>query len=728
MKKPVPDSGLIIALSAAPPVYGAEPEAERPVTLPRYRLMAGKDIQKSRVKPDIYLQITPDNIVTVFIGKSEMGQGVFTSLPMALADELDADWDLVRCEVSFEGREFKDPLWGSQATGGSTSVRHMYEPVRLVGAAARKMLIAAAARMWGVPEDECETAEGAVSHAKSGRRFTYGELCKPASRLEIPKDLRLKEKGQFRLIGRPMPGLDIRQKVNGTALFGTDMFVEGMLYAAVERPPLYGAKMISSEEKDALKVPGVRHVVPVSSGWALCADTMEALLRGRKALNIKWGVGSHPDLENKTLETLFLRKLTGAGKVAHNSGNAIRILKGVARKIKSTYFLPYLAHAPLEPMCCTARVLEDRCDIWAPTQNQSDAIQSASEITGLKPEQIYVHTMYIGGGFGRRLEADYAQEAVEISKATGRAVKLLWTRQEDMRNDFYRPASVSLIEGGLDEKGRLVAWNHKIAAPSIYARVSPDAMEKGVDPAAVEGIVEMDYEIPNLRIEYMRVDTPIPVGFWRSVGHSHNAFTVECFVDELASAAGKDPLEFRLDLLREHHRTRRVLEVAAEKAGWGKSLPEGRGRGIAQHFSYGSYVAQVAEVSVDKDKGKIKVHKVVCAVDCGRAINPKTIEAQITGGIIFGLSAALKEEVIFDKGGVKTANFNDYQILRMGEAPETEVHIIESGEALGGIGEVAVPPIAPAVANAVFNAVGIRIHRLPMKRIASAFTGVSERI
>lgn len=683
-----------------------------------YRLLSAKELEKDTTalfSPSVWLQIRSDNIVNIVVNKSEMGQGVLTSLPMILADELDADWKQVRTTTAPADDRYKDPEWGAQATGGSSSVRHMFETLRKAGAAAREMLISAASLTWEVPASECEAREGSIRHARTGRRLTYGQLCGKAASLPIPQALALKKENQFRYIGTGVARLDVHEKVNGSAVFGMDVQVPQMLYAAIARPHAYGSKAVICDEEASRKVKGVKNIVLLNSGFAVCAESPEAAWKGREALNPKWEKSSDPELNTETLEKQFMKDLGRKGIPARKDGDVDAALGLAAKKIEATYVLPYLSHATMEPMNCTAHVSKDKCEIWVPTQNQSGVLKVAEKATGLKPSQIHVHTTYLGGGFGRRFETDVVEEAITISKAISKPVKLIWKREEDMQHDFYRPASCSWVRGGIDDKGRLTAWSHKIVCPSIFARVFPDRVKGGIDPAAVEGLENMEYEIPNFHVEYVRIDTPVPVGFWRSVGSSHNGFTVEGFVDEMAHAAEKNPLEFRLGLLKNHPRPRRLLEVVAEKAGWSKPLSGAEGRGIAQVLSFGTYVAQVAEVSVNRKDGTIRVHRVVCAVDCGDVVNPAIITAQMEGAIIMGLSAALKESITLADGGVKSSNFDTYQLLRISEAPKIEVHIVRSGEKLGGIGEPGLPPIAPAVANAVFNAAGIRLRRLPMK-------------
>jgi isoquinoline 1-oxidoreductase beta subunit len=516
-------------------------------------------------------------------------------------------------------------------------------------------------------------------------------------------------------MGKEMPRLDILAKVNGTAQFGIDSFVPGMLYVAIARPPAFGADLVSFNKGAAQAVAGVHAVVPIHSGMAVCAETLDAAWKGREALKPDWQNAKYPSLSTESLVKDFVDRLETKGIMARNDGDVSKAFTGASQKIESLYVLPYLAHATMEPMNCTVHVRSDGCDIWAPTQNQTGVQTMAAQLTGLKPEQIRVHTTFLGGGFGRRFERDFVEEALLLSISTGKPVKLVWNREEDIQNDFYRPMNASRVQASLDDAGNVTAWSHKIVCPSIFARVFPQMMKNGIDRAAVEGVENMEYEVRNVAVEYVRFDTPVPVGFWRSVGSSHNAFTVESFVDELAAASKKDPLEFRLGLLKNHPRARKVLEVAADKAGWGKPPTRGQARGIAYHLSFGSYVAEVAEVSVDKKSGAIKVHKVTCAVDCGSTVNPAIVSAQMMGGITMGLSAALKEKVEIAAGGIKSQNFSDYELLRMDETPDVDVHIVKSGEKVGGIGEPGVPPIAPAVANAVFKATDARIRQLPMK-------------
>ena len=698
LKTTLAGAGLTIAASMTP--FGS-------------RLLSAQEVKKGLFNPNVWIQITPDNIVTIVVNKSEMGQGVSTSLPMIAADELEADWKQVRFLEAPGGNKYIDPNWGMQLTGGSTSVRHMFEPLRKASAAAREMLRTAAAQTWGVSVNECAASKNTVRHTKSGKSLTYGQLCEKASQLPVPENPPLKEESQFKLIGTSMLRLDVPDKVSGKAIFGIDSFVPDMLYATIARPPTIGAKIVSYDKVAAEKIPGIQKVASIDQGIAVCATALDLAWKGRDALKAKWDKGSNPELNSEMLEKTFLDHLKKEGAIALNRGSAENALTQAVKKIEATFVLPYLAHVTMEPMNCTAHVTENRCDVWVPTQNQSGTLEVAQKLTGLKPEQIHIHTTYLGGGFGRRGFVDYVEEAIQISKATGKPIKLIWTREEDIQNDFYRPAYCCKVEGGIDAKGRITAWSHKIVVQSIFEHFAPQMIKNGIDPAAVDGIAEMEYEIPDLHVEYVKMDLPIRVGFWRSVGNTQNAFVKETFVDALAHAANRDPLEFRLNHLK-NPSARRVLQVAAEKAGWGKPSQKGQARGIAHHFSFGTHVAQVAEISLNKKEGSIKVHRVVCAISCGPMVNPNIIIAQMKGAIIMGLSAAMKEKIDFANGGVQTANFYDYNELRMNEAPEIEVHLVKSKDKIGGIGEPGLPPIAPAVANAVFKAAGIRLRNLPM--------------
>ena len=698
LKTTLAGAGLTIAASMAP--FGP-------------RLLSAQEVKKGLFNPNVWIQITPDNIVTIVVNKSEMGQGVSTSLPMIAADELEADWKQVRFLEAPGGNKYIDPNWGMQLTGGSTSVRHMFEPLRKASAAARELLRTAAAQTWGVSVNECAVSKNTVHHTKSGKSLTYGQLCEKASQLPVPENPPLKEESQFKLIGTSMLRLDVPDKVSGKAIFGIDSFVPDMLYATIARPPTVGAKIVSYDKVAAEKIPGIQKVASIDQGIAVCATALDLAWKGRDALKAKWDKGSNPELNNEMLEKTFLDHLKKEGAIALNRGSAENALTQAVKKIEATFVLPYLAHVTMEPMNCTAHVTENRCDVWVPTQNQSGTLEVAQKLTGLKPEQIHIHTTYLGGGFGRRGFVDYVEEAIQISKATGKPIKLIWTREEDIQNDFYRPAYCCKVEGGIDAKGRITAWSHKIAVQSIFEQFAPQMIKNGIDPAAVDGIAEMEYEIPNLHVEYVKMELPIRVGFWRSVGNTQNAFVKETFVDALAHAANRDPLEFRLNHLK-NPSARRVLQVAAAKAGWGRPSLKGQARGIAHHFSFGTQVAQVVEISVNKKDGSIRVHRVVCAVSCGPMVNPNIIIAQMKGAIIMGLSAAMKEKVDFGHGGMETSNFYNYNELRMNEVPEIEVHLVKSKDAIGGIGEPGLPPIAPAVANAVFKAAGIRLRNLPM--------------
>ena len=703
-------AGLTIVASATP--FG-------------YKLLNAKEVGKAAFAPSVWLEITPNNLVTITIPSSEMGQGTWTALSMIVADELEADWSQIRIKQAPGNTAFVNPLGSirDQLTVGSSTIRGYYDILRKAGAAARTMLIKAAADTWKVPAAECEASKGVVLHKKSKKKLVYGKLCDKAAGVPVPQEPVLKKESEFRFMGKPLARLDIPDKVQGSAVFGLDFRVPDMLVAVLARPPYYGAKPISFDQAAAEKVAGVKKVIPIPMGIAVCADTVDAALKGKDALKATWDKGSNPDLDNGTIEKVFMDQLDKSGAVAKNEGDARQALAAAAKKVDATYFVNYIAHTTMEPINCTAYVTKDACTVWAPTQGPLIAKLVASHVCGLPMEKIDVNVTLLGGGFGRRATPDFVAESVLISKLSGKPIKVVWTREDDIKYDQYRAATAQRIEAGLDGDGRLTAWSHKAACGSLLKTIAPQAIMNGVDTMSLWGLIDfpnspdnnnITYGIPNFHLEYLMNELPIPVSPWRSVQNGPNAYVIECFIDELANAAGKDPLEFRLQHLKNNPRARRVLEVVAEKAGWGKPVPSGHGLGIAQHSCFGSYVAEVADISVDKGSGVIKVHKVVAAVDCGPVVNPHTIKAQIQGAIIMSLSAALKEKVQFANGGVKSANFSDYKVFRMSDVPEIEVHIVNSTDKIGGIGEPGVPPAAPAVANAFFKLTGVRVRRIPL--------------
>ena len=613
-------------------------------------------------KPHAFLEIAADETVTIWLGQSELGQGIHTGIAMLLADEIGADWGKIQVKMALAAEPFKDPVFHMQLTAGSSSMRHRWELLRQVGAAAREMLIAAAAQQWKVEPSACR-AEGGKVTGPGSRGLSFGRLAAKAAKLPVPQHPTPKPASQYKIIGSQRQRLDIPAKVAGTAVFGLDVKVPGMCIAVVARPPAYGARPLEYNSAAAQAIKGVIAVVPLPGRVAVCAQDTYAALQGREALAIRWSAGRHPDLNSESLDRWYQEALAKPGAIAQNLGDAQAALTQAAKRLEAVYKLPYLAHAPLEPMNCTAQVEKDRCRVWAPTQGQTAAQMAAAQICGLAPEKVEVMTTYVGGGFGRRTETSEVEDAVLLSKALGRPVKVVWTREDDFKNDFYRPACLCLVQGGLDAAGQLVAWSHKVATPSIMARVFPSMLKDGVDAIALEGIIDMNYQLPHRRVEYVMVNLPIPVGFWRSVGNSVNPFVVESFLDELAAAASQDPLRFRLGLLQEDSRPRRLLEFLADKAAWSAPKPAGRGRGLALATCFESTVGHVAEVSVDQATGQITVHKLVGAIDCGTAVYPDAIKAQMQGAAIMGLSAAFKERVVFAKGGVKTGNYDDYPLL-----------------------------------------------------------------
>ncbi len=661
--------------------------------------------------PNAWIRIGTDDSVTLRVASSEMGQGVYTAIPMLLAEELECDWLRVRVEAAPADKAYINPLFGVQATGGSTAVRAFYTPLREAGATARDLLIAAAAQRWGVREDSCRADGGFVVHPPSGRRLRYGELVAAAAKLPVPAAALLKDRSEFKLIGKPTRRLDTPLKVNGAALFGQDVRLPGMLTAVVARCPVFGGKLRRFDAAKARRVRGVREVLVIESGIAVVAEGFWSARQGRDALVIEWDLGPNAQVSSADIRRRLEAALQKPGVVARRTGDAEKALRG-AQRVEAVYEVPYLAHATMEPMNCTAVVTASGCEVWVPTQGQTGAQRTAARIAGLPPEAVKIHTTFLGGGFGRRGEQDFVAEAVEIAKRVGAPVQVAWTREDDLQHDLYRPATLNRLTAGLDKAGNIVAWRHAIAGPSIAARALPALIKDGIDFTSVEGAQNLPYAIPNIVVTYAMENGHVPVGFWRSVGSSQNAYVTECFLDELAAATRRDPFELRRALLKEHRRHLGVLELAAEKAGWGRPLPAGRKRGIAVAESFGSYVAQVAEVALAE--GKPRVHRVVCAVDCGVVVNPDTVSAQMESGIVYGLTAALYGQITISNGRVEQSNFHDYPLLRMSEMPQIEVHIVKSDQPPGGVGEPGTPPIAPAVANAVFAATGRPERRLPL--------------
>jgi len=654
-----------------------------------------------------WVHIGTDGTVTIAVSESEMGQGTMTAFAMIVADELEADWQTVRAVHALADER----KYGRQSTGGSTSIRVGYPSIRKAGAAARELLIAAAAAQWAVPVGECVAELGSVIHTPTSRRADYGSLAEAASQLEPPSDPTLKDPSAFRYIGKPIKRLDTFEKVTGKTVFGLDAKTSELLIAQVARPPVLGGGLTSFDASAAKAVPGVVDVVEIPHGIAVVADTFWAAHKGRQALTVTWDAKQWGDLSSAGI-TRMLRDLAAKGAVARNDGDAAKAAAAAAKRLEAVYETPYLAHATMEPMNCTADVRPDRCEIWVATQAQTSTVQTAARITGLSAEQITVHTLFLGGGFGRRSQTDFVEDAVHLSKTVGRPVKVVYTREDDMHAGYYRPVTYNELVGGLDANGWPVAWIHRIAGASIAEQFGP--LRDGIDQMGVEGAANLPYGIPNVHVTYAKPDLPITTWFWRSVGSSQNAYITECFLDELARAGGHDPLAYRQQLLRGHDRHLHVLETAAEKAGWGGNLAEGHALGIAVHECFGSFVSQAAEVSL-ADDGSVRVHRVVCAVDCGQLINPDTIAAQMQSGIMYGLSAALWGEITLEKGSPVQTNFHNYRIVRMREAPRIETHIVNSGDAFGGIGEPGTAPIAPAVCNAIFALTGKPVRKLPIQ-------------
>jgi isoquinoline 1-oxidoreductase beta subunit len=669
--------------------------------------------------PNAYISITTDGQVTLTMPYVEMGQGTYTSIPMLIAEELEIGLDQVRLEHAPPNEKlYANPLLGVQATGNSNAIRGAWQPLRQAGATARTMLVAAAAKRWNVDPATCRAQHGEVLHPTTGRRSTYGELAADAASIPIPDKAALKEPKDFKLIGTPAKRLDLPAKINGTAAFGIDARPPGVKIATLAQSPVFGGRVRNVDDAAAKAVKGVRQIVRLDDAVAVVADHMGAAKKGLNALKIEWDDGRHAKLTTADVVRELEQATLKPGTIAQNVGDTDKAWAGAARKFEAIYQVPFLAHAPMEPMNCTVHVRRDECEIWIGSQAVVRVQSMAAKAAGLPAEKVVVHNHLIGGGFGRRLEADGAVRAVEIAKHVDGPVKVVWTREEDIQHDMYRPYWFDRMSAGLDEKGRPVAWTNRFAGSSVIARWLPGGFNNGLDPDTTEGAIDLAYDLPNFHVEYVRAEPPgIPTAFWRSVGPSHNVFVTESFMDELAVAAGQDPVDYRLALLDKTPRAKAVLALAAEKAGWGQKLPSGVGRGIAIQHAFASFMAMIAEVEVAKD-GTVRVRRVVCAVDCGVAVNPDTIQAQVQSAAVFGITAALYGEITLKNGRVEQSNFDSYQMLRMNEAPSVDVHIVQSQEAPGGMGEAGTSVIVPAVVNAIFAATGKRLRKMPIDTAA----------
>ena len=684
------------------------------------RLAHAQAPQAKPIPPNAFLRVAKDGSVTVVVKHLEFGQGVTTSLPMIVAEELDCDWNKVRYELAPAAPEYAHTGFGMQMTGGSSSVWNSFDQLRNAGAQARTMLVQAAADQWKVKPDACKTAKGYVL-GPGGKKLSYGHLADAAGKLAVPEKVALKDAKDYKVIGKATRRIDSHEKTDGTAKFGLDMQRKGMLTAVVAHPPVFGAVVKKYDAGKLKSVPGVTHLVETSNGLAVVAHNFWAAKKGRDALEIEWDLGPNAKLSTASLTQKLGDAAKAGGKPAKKADNP-EAMKGAAKTIVAEYSLPFLAHAPMEPLNCTVEVRADGAELWVGSQFQTFDQAAAARVLELKPEQVKLNTMLAGGGFGRRANpvSDYVVEACQVAKKVKAPVKVVWTREDDIRGGFYRPMAAHRVEVGLDANGAIAAWNHAIASPSIMAGTPfKDMMVKdGIDPTSVEGVADTPYSIPNMSVTLNTLEVGVPVLWWRSVGHSSNAFVMETLIDEIAAASGKDPVEFRRALLAKNPRVLNTLDLAVQKAGWGSPVPPGRARGVAVHESFNSVCAQVAEVSLKGDE--VRVHKVVAAFDCGLVVNPMTVEAQVQSAIAFGLSAALYGEITFKDGQVEQSNFHDYRVLRMDEMPVVEVHIVPGGEKPTGVGEPATPPVAPAVANALFALTGKRARSLPLGAVKKA--------
>lgn len=688
--------------------------------------------------PNPWLRIEKSGI-TFVLDKVEMGQGVNTALAMIIAEELDVALEDIKIESALANRVYiQHSALGAQMTGGSTSVKSSWEPLKVIAATARQMLLLAGAKSWSVNPQECRTELGVVYHDNTGRKMTYKDLAEAAASLPPPEPV-FKDPKTYRYIGKSTPRVDLNAKVTGKQNYGIDTVLPNMLVAVIVRCPVLGGKLKSFDDTAAKASQGVKHVIALPAGVAILANTYWQARKGAELLQINWDNGEFVDLSSAKIQHSFEALSKTNGKQVRNDGDVEAGVKSAVKTIEGFYETPYLAHATMEPQNCVARITKSTCEVWAPTQAPGIAMEVARMITGLSPDQIKINTTAIGGGFGRRLVTDYVAEAVTLAAEVDVPVKVMWSREDDLQNDFYRPATYNVLKGGIDAEGKPVFWQHRIVSPAILAHFIPHAIGamlpqwfppalakifgkaagagfKGLlaDETSTEGARDVRYRIPNITVDYQHIDPGVPVGFWRSVGHSNHGFMVEGFIDELAHLSSSDPYRYRQSLLPQDSRNRRVLDRVAQESGWDKPAPKGVFRGIAQHESFGSFCAQVVEISLQPG-GELKIHRIVAAIDCGPVVNPDGVRAQVEGAIIFGLSAALYGEITVNGGRIQQSNFHDYPVVRMKEAPIIETHIIQSEHPVSGIGEPAVPPVAPALANAIFAATGQRIRSLPLK-------------
>ena len=669
--------------------------------------------------PDAFIRIFPSGKITLIMPQVEMGQGIYTAVAMILAEELDAAFDQITLEAAPPNDAlYANPALGLQATGGSTSVRAFWMPLRKAAAGARSLLVAAAAKVWEVDPATCRTAKSEVLHDASGRRLAYSALVGAAAGMTPPKDPPLKPPADFQLVGKPLKRLDTPDKVNGKAKFGIDAMPPGVKFATLAACPVFGGKVSRVDDSKAKGLPGVRQVIVLDDLVAVVGDHMWAAVQGLDALKIVWDEGANASVSSAQVWEQIRSASEKEGAVAKTVGDPAKSLAS-GQAIDAAYELPFLAHAPMEPMNCTVHVTPDSCEIWVGSQVLARAQAVAAKVSGLPLDKVVVHNHLLGGGFGRRLEVDYVEKAVRIAQKVDGPVKVVWTREEDIQHDIYRPVYRDRLSASLSD-GKIVGWKHRIAGSSIMARWIPPAFKNGVDADGVDGAVDIPYEIPNLGVEFVRDEPPaVPTGFWRGVGPNNNVFAIESFIDELAKKAGKDPIAFRRDMLGKTPRLLAALDLAASKAGWGGALPARVGRGVAAQAAFGSFIATVAEVEVDGN-GEVRVRRIVSTVDTGIVVNPDTVIAQLQGGLIFGITAALYGEITIANGRVQQNNFNDYRMLRIDQTPAIEVHLIKSGEAPGGIGEPGTTAAPPAMINAIFAATGVRLRRLPIDREALA--------